>query len=109
MSRSIEHIVDMHRLAADRRKAGRPIWDHKIDVSLWWRSEAPFTERRDGIVRAVKRSRWYRQADELSDLYSYVDELADAEDTQHFDQVWDCIYDLADIDRVWIDTLGRSA
>ena len=34
-------------------------------------------------------------------------ELAEAENADRFDGVWEAIYDEADYDRVWIDTFSR--
>lgn len=32
MPRTIESILENHRLASDRRKAGRPTWDHTANI-----------------------------------------------------------------------------
>lgn len=32
MPRTIESIVENHRVAAARRAAGKPVWDRKIDI-----------------------------------------------------------------------------
>jgi hypothetical protein len=37
-----------------------------------------------------------------------VDELAEAATTAEFDPIWMRIYDMADADRIWIETI-RSA
>ncbi|MCO3748719.1 hypothetical protein FA132_25705 [Pseudomonas aeruginosa] len=33
MPRTLEIIVENHRVAAERRAAGRPVWDRKIDIN----------------------------------------------------------------------------
>ena len=63
-----------------------------------------FELKRDMIVQRIRATTWFKQYDEYDELPQLVEELADAEDTDAFDSVWDCIYDIADADRVWIAT-----
>lgn len=108
MPRTIEHIVDMHRLAQDRRTKGQPIWDRKINLSgVFHNDTMTFTERRDAIVRILRASAWMKQRaeqDAFGGLAEILDNLAEAEDTEEFDGWWDELYDEADYDRVWIAT-----
>lgn len=105
MNRNIEHIVATHRLAAERRAAGRPVWDYHINLSDVFHNEAmSFEERRDAIVARLRASRWFTDAEEGGELHQYVEELADTVDGDDFDCPMDAIYDLADTDRVWIAT-----
>ncbi len=103
MPRDIEHIVDTHRIAQQRRDAGLPIWDRRINLAGVFRNEnLTFEERRDAIVRKIRASGWV--TDESWSLDNLVEELGDTENVDEFDAVWDAIYDQADIDRVWIET-----
>lgn len=108
MPRSVEHIVAIHQLAAERRQQGRPVWAETLDVSdVFHDDELSFEERRDAIVAVLKASRWYRKADQhafdgVVDIVN--DHLAYAENADEFDAWWDELYDLADYDRVWIKT-----
>lgn len=105
MPRSVEHIVATHKLATERRKAGKPVWEYTVDISRPWNDDSlSYEEKRDQIVGILKRSRWYRDTDEYSDLHEVVDNLADAPDVDEFDGWWDQLYDLADYDRAWIET-----
>lgn len=98
MPRTIEHIVEMHRLAQDRKANGRPIWDRKINLTgVFHNNDLTFEQRRDAIVRILRASAWMKERAE-------VDNLAYAEDTEEFDGWWDELYDEADYDRVWIAT-----
>lgn len=105
MPDTVEHRVEMHRLAQQRRAAGRPVWEHQVDVSdVFHNDDLTFEQRRDKIVARVRQSVWFKSKDESDDLPQWVEELADAEDTGEFDPVWGAIYDEADYDRVWIKT-----
>lgn len=105
MSRSVETIVEAHQIASGRRRAGRRIWDLKLDVSPWFHNEEmTFEEIRDAIVSKIRRSPWPERSEDLSDLLEY---LAEAVDNEEFNAVWSDIYDIADTDpeyRVWIKT-----
>lgn len=105
MPDTAEHRADMYALAQERRKAGKPTWAHKINLAdVFHNDEMTFEEKRDAIVRRIRATTWFKDYDEYDDLPQLVEELADAEDTDAFDGVWDCIYDIADADRVWIAT-----
>lgn len=106
MPRTVDHIVETHTLASLLRAAGRPIWTDTLNLKdVFHSDDLIFTEKRDAIVSRIKRMRWYKDAEaEGGSLFYLVDELADAEDAEEFDAVWDAIYDIADYDRVWIAT-----
>jgi hypothetical protein len=105
MSRTIEGIVDAHRVASERRAAGRPIWDERVNLRDVFHNEAmTFEERRDVIVARLRRSRWVRGMDEYDAVPQLLEELAETSDGDEFDGPWDEIYDYADADRVWIGT-----
>ena len=111
---SADHKVLCHQLAADRIRSGRDPWAESINVADVFHADKPFTDIRDAIVKRIKASKWYRDAEATGadsddyyaaeELLSLIDELADADDTSEFDEVWSCIYNRADIDRVWITT-----
>jgi hypothetical protein len=103
MPRTVDHIVATHHLAQERRDAGLPIWDRKLNVADVFRNdEMSFEERRDAVVARIRRSGWIETGNwNLSHL---VDGLASAEAVEEFDGWWDEIYDEADADRVWIET-----
>lgn len=108
MARSVEHLVAVHQLVVERRDIGKPAWARTIDLSRVFHDETlSFEERRDALVRRLKASRWFREADqaEFDGVYDIVtDHLAYAEDSEEWDDWWDELYDLADFDRVWIKT-----
>lgn len=124
MSDTVEHRVEMHRLATARRAQGKPAWAHTIRgfrAALdKYDHQNPTDDMlraiRDEVVAVIKASRWYRNADEYSDLHEAVDELADVANVEifsptedpgydperHFNSTLDAIYDMADYDRVWL-------
>ena len=110
MPRDLDHLVETHRLADQRRRAGQPIWDRRINVGdIFHNDDLTFEQSRDRIAARIKGSTWYTAEGEDSELWALVDELADTEDTDEFDAVWNGIYDLADFHRVWIDTFQKPA
>jgi hypothetical protein len=99
----------MHRLATVRRRAGQPAWDRTIHLADVFHNEAmSFEERRDAIVRRLRDSRWLRDdhPDEDDVLRLFIEELSETGDVPEFDQVFSEVYDIADVERVWIDTIG---
>ena len=105
MPDTAEHRADMHRLATERRKAGKPIWAHKINLAdVFHNEDMSFEAKRDAIVARIRASAWFKGYDECGDLSQFVEELADTEDGDEFDGPWSEIYDIADYDRVWIAT-----
>ena len=105
MPDTAEHRADMYQLAQERRKAGKASWAHKINLAdVFHNDDLTFEQKRDTIVRRIRATTWFKQYDEFDDLPMFVEELADAEDKHAFNGPWDCIYDIADADRVWIAT-----
>ncbi len=94
----------MHRVAQERRAAGKPVWDRKISLAgVFHDPDLAFEQRRDAIVEIIRNSPWFKQYEEGDDLPQLVEELAGIEEDE-FRYPWDAIYDIADADRVWIAT-----
>lgn len=107
MPRTIDHLVHTHQIARQRVAEGKPVWEHRLDVSdVFHNDRLTFEARRDAIVKRLKDTRWYKDADqiEFNGVYDVITELGNAEDTEEFDGWWDELYDLADTDRVNIRT-----
>lgn len=105
MPDTVDHRVEMYRLAQERQKAGQPVWDRKISVRDVFRNEAMiFEQRRDAIVNRLRTSGWFAGRDMFDELATAVEGLAGSDDAEEFDGWWDEIYDIADCDRVWIET-----
>ena len=114
---SVEHKVDMFRLAQERRRQGKPQWEYTVrgvkDALEAFDEHGDFIRSRDEVVAAIKRSSWYRQSDEFGELWDVVDEMSDAgrpdidweagyDEQRHFNHCLERIYDLADWDRAWL-------
>lgn len=67
-----------------------------------------FPERRDSIVTRIREDQFVLNHDDKDELLGLVDELQEAVDSEDFDQVWDEIYDWADVNLVWIDTVRTN-
>lgn len=101
MTDKAEHRAAMHSLATERRAAGLPAWDKRINLAdVFHNQDLTFEQRRDAIVKRIYGSGW--NSDEA---YTLAADLADTQNAEEFDEVWNAVYDLADYDRVWIATL----
>jgi len=101
MALTAEHRAAVHDLVRDRLQAGRPVWDHTIDLSeVFGDVTMPFASWREEILGLLRSSPW---ADDPA-VSSILDHLADAADLQDFNHWWDLLYDQADHDRVKILT-----
>jgi hypothetical protein len=113
MVRTIEHIAETHRIARARRDAGERVWQYTVTTVrplagiLVDTREARFRELRDRFAAALKSSSWFRESTkddgEDSELWALWDEIKDAETDDHFNAVLAMIYDLADVERCWLE------
>lgn len=84
-----------------------PTWKLTIDLTrVFHNDDMTFAQRRDAIVREISGSEWGAFPERLYQpgITYLLDELALTEDVREFDEVWSAVYDLADIDRVWLET-----
>lgn len=81
-----------------------PAWRYTVDVShVFHDDDKSFEEKRDEIVATLRRSTWVK-AHGNGTLGPLIDVLAETQDTEEFDEHWDQVYDMADIQRAWIQT-----
>ena len=83
-----------------------PVWHLTIKLGDLWRADIGFPEKRDKIVSVLKISGWRDLTDRQEDFDELIDELSETLNIQEFDLAFSDIYDLADADRVWIETIG---
>lgn len=77
-------------------------WRYTLRVSDVWKSETlSFEQQRDKIVGRLKRHVWYQENEELREVVSGITTATTAKE---FDEWWRIVYDLADEDRVWVET-----
>lgn len=80
-------------------------WEYRIDLGDIFRNDKmPFRSKRNEIVKRLRASRWFRER-EHQGIGDVVDELSRVTTVAEFDEVWNEVYDVADYDRAWIDTL----
>jgi len=86
-----------------------PHWTYTIMLGDVWRDEnLTFEQRRDAITARLRTSQWLAElGGEGSTLADLVQELAESADVEAFDDLWNDLYDFADTDRAWIDTVSR--
>jgi hypothetical protein len=101
-----DHRADMHRLVQERRGQGLPPWEKtKVRLKDFWNEEdMPFKEKRDRFVQRVKASGWLEKSEQAEELECLLGEIGDTETVDDFDWVLGLIYDIADYDRIWIET-----
>lgn len=64
MPGTIDHIVEVHRIARERQANGQPACDRKINLSGVFHNDAmTFAERRDAVVRILRSSAWVNERD----------------------------------------------
>lgn len=80
-----------------------PSWSYKLMLSdVFHDEDTPFPERRDEIVRRIRRSPFFVESD--YELVEITEGLGAASDLGDFDGQWDLFYDWADVNRVWVET-----
>lgn len=113
MPNTVEHKVEMFRLAQERRNAGRPVWDSRLRIKHLLTddgSDESAHEVGQQIAATLRASSWMkadqRQAEDRlgdSEVQLVAEEFEDIKDLDHFNAVLDTLYDLADADRVWVE------
>lgn len=83
-----------------------PQWNITIDVKdPWERSqEYGYEKFRDLIVTRIRESRWRDISAHQFRLDDLIEELEESLNVHEFNSIWSELYDLADLDRVWIST-----
>lgn len=108
MPRTIESIVNCHAVAAERRAAGRPIWDAKANIKQFLDPDAEPSEVAANVARELRHA-FARRLRATSDNYDcdldmLLDDLENFGDAtvEDFDETLDRIYDWADENRIWL-------
>lgn len=120
MPRTIESIVANHQAASERRKAGRPVWDHTIRIKDLLDDDNLNAEQIEARgkqvadrIRAGTPKKWREMGDdfdfELDEMLAAFDsiKLIEEDETEEdllteFNGWLDQLYDWADGRRVWI-------
>ena len=85
-----------------------PAWKHTLDLTLTFHNDELSLEQKTSLIAAKIKSRpWYEEANYNGELELLLEEMVDAgkeNNVDHFDAVWDFIYDIFDADKVWVKT-----
>ena len=67
-------------------------------------SEENAIETGKAVASIIRSSAWFKRgdADTKYDLGNIADDFEDVQDVHEFNEVLDALYDLADMERVWI-------
>ena len=109
MSRTIEAVGDAHAAASQRRSEGRPLWDEVInlpkamlDLDEYSNGEA-IRDLAAQAAKTLRESSWVKNAPSSDTALLYAVEVL--EETYDIDELNDALnqlYDLGDVDRVFI-------
>ena len=109
MPRTIESIGDNYHETSRRRAAGQPVWDHHLNIKHILTSphaEEDLTATGKQVAQVLRASSWAEADVQAHGMNSEVamcaEQFEDIEDLDHFNDVLDRLYDLADVDRTWI-------
>lgn len=82
-----------------------PVWNRTINLSeVWSDRDLPTPEKAKKIVEIIRASGWLEDTpypDTLRDCLGHVENVTTTGD---FDAAFSYVYDVADEDRVWIET-----
>lgn len=94
-------------------------WELEIDLSDFWKNEDLSAHAQiEAVFNRINTSDWReitKRPFELEMLISELDgilgsydegEITEAELVDDFDELWSGFYDLADVDRVWLNTVS---
>ena len=80
-------------------------WKYTVDLKDVWRNwEIPFRDQRDQIIARIRESAWARETGDPVMFGFLIRHLERAENAQQFDAIFSAVYNLADDERVWIET-----
>lgn len=80
-------------------------WYLTVDLADHWSAEdLSFEQRRDGIANLLGMSRWRTLSDNPARFDQLLAGLRKTADIREFDLAFGLLHDLANTDRVWIET-----
>ena len=83
-----------------------PVWHLTVKLGSLWREPMAFPLKRDAVVEIIKGSGWRDLTGDPDEFDSALEELSETLSIPEFDAAFSDLYDLADYDRVWIETSG---
>ena len=85
-----------------------PVWNRTIRladlVGQWEAGELTIPQLAEKVVEIIEKSGWLEETPYPDTLRDHLAALKQAEDPYDYVMAFDRIYDVADEDRVWIET-----
>lgn len=85
-----------------------PVWHRTVKlgdlVQQWKNQQIDITELAELVVERIKRSGWRALTSDPDLFDDLLDELSEVLNKDEYTGAFNELYDLADIDRVWIET-----
>jgi hypothetical protein len=82
-----------------------PQWFETIKLGdVFHNDDLDLQEKTEEIVTRLKAASWRSFSADPGEFDRLVDELSKAGTLQEFNFTWEELYDLADLDRIWIET-----
>lgn len=82
-----------------------PVWNKTINLGdVWTDPVLDFNEKVEKITERIKESGWRAITPHSHTFDELIARLDHATTVPEFDQIFSAVYDLADLDRVWIET-----
>lgn len=111
--RTIETIIDCHKMATERRKAGKPIWDGTVKIKhLFENLDSDSDTYEQDIAKAANKIAeiFINQFGEDHPLFGLdmsltIEAMRDAKESEEEDFNWwlENIYDWCDYHRIWVE------
>lgn len=83
-------------------------WNQKLELGdIFHKTDLALDAKTEIIAERIRNSRWFDSVNADGELAMLLEELFDAateDDTNHWNLVWGCFYDLADVERIWVTT-----
>lgn len=80
-------------------------WKHQLNLPFFHNDELSLEEKTHKIIETIKSRPWFDEVNYNGELEDLLEELEDAgkeDNVDHFDAVWDFVYDIFDAHRVWV-------
>jgi hypothetical protein len=73
-------------------------------VTRWKQGDLDITELAEKVTERIKDSRWRSFTADTEGFDTAMADLAGITTRYEYEQIFEAVYDLADLDRVWIET-----
>lgn len=84
-----------------------PVWNRTIDLKpavAIFKETGSVPKTAEKAVEIIEQSGWLADTPYPDTLRDHLNRLKQADCVSHYEAAFECIYDVADDDRVWIET-----